>query len=170
MTRHPQVSDRQHIVVGVDDSPQSQAAVRWAAAQAVLTHAELRLVHVWALEPSDMYGSTAEIRDAVLPDLRARLLDMVTSAIGPSSDHVAWTLEIIQGDPGRMLVDRARSARLLVLGTGEHAGVRRLVHGSVSHYCLSHAQGPVIAVPLQAQSRVATTSSRPASMTGPPPS
>jgi nucleotide-binding universal stress UspA family protein len=166
MTRHSQDSDRRHIVVGVDDSPQSEAAVRWAAAQAGLIDAELRLVHVWALEPSDMYGSTADIRDVVLPDLRARLLDMVTGTIGPSSDQLTWTLEIIQGDPGRMLVERARSARLLVLGTGEHVGVRRLVNGSVSHYCLSHAQNPVVAVPRHAQSPAATSSTRPDAMTG----
>ena len=170
MTRHEEDSDYQHIVVGVDDSPQSEAAVRWAAAQAVLAHAELRLVHAWPLEPSDMYGSTAEIRADVLPDLRARLTDMVTTAIGPSSDHLPWTLEIIQGAPGPILVELARSARLLVLGTGEHAGVRRLVKGSVSHYCLSHAQGPVVAVPMQAQSPLASASSRPVSMTGTPPS
>jgi hypothetical protein len=38
-------------------------------------------------------------------------------------------------------------AALLVVGTQEHAGIGRLVSGSVSHYCLSHAQCPVVAVP-----------------------
>ena len=142
-TRYAEGIVRAHVVVGVDDSPQSEAAVRWAAIQAALTHAELNLVHVWALEPSDMYGPTGEIRDAVLPDVRKRLVDMVTAAIGPA----AWTLDIVQGPPGPTLVRRARSAALLVVGTGEHAGARRLVNGSVSHYCLSHAHGPVVAVP-----------------------
>jgi hypothetical protein len=36
---------------------------------------------------------------------------------------------------------------MLVVGTREHTGVRRLVGGSVSHYCLSHASCPVVAVP-----------------------
>ena len=151
MTRHGEDRDRAHVVVGVDDSPQSEGAVRWAAAHAAATHAELDLVHVWALEPSDIYGPTGEIRDAVLPELRQRLVDMVTAAIGPSTEPAAWALDIVQGPPGPTLVRRARSAALLVVGTGEHAGVRRLVNGSVSHYCLSHAHGPVVAVPSLAE-------------------
>jgi nucleotide-binding universal stress UspA family protein len=151
MTMHPQDTDHAHVVVGVDDSPQSQAAVRWAAAHADMTGAELDIVHVWGLEPSDMYGPTGDLRDAVLPDLRKRLEDMVTDAIGPATGPTAWTLEIIQGPPGPTLVQRARDADLLVVGTGEHAGVRRLVSGSVSHHCLSHAHGPVVAVPALAQ-------------------
>jgi nucleotide-binding universal stress UspA family protein len=82
-----------------------------------------------------------------MPDLRTRLVDMVTDAIGPSTGPAPWTLDIVHGPPGPALVRRARSADLLVVGTGEHAGVRRLVNGSVSHYCLSHAHGPVVAVP-----------------------
>ena len=151
MTMHPQDTDRAHVVVGVDDSPQSQAAIRWAAAHAAMTGAVLDFVHVWGLEPSDMYGPTGDLRDAVLPDLRKRLEDMVTDAIGPATGPAAWTLEIIQGPPGPTLVQRASDADLLVVGTGEHAGVRRLVSGSVSHHCLSHAHGPVVAVPALAE-------------------
>jgi len=161
MTRHPEDTDRAHVVVGVDDSPQSTAAVRWAATQAALTHADLDLVHVWALEPSDMYGATGEIRDAVLPDLRQRLVDMITAAIGPETGPAAWTLDIVQGAPGATLVRRARSTDLLVVGTGEHAGVRRLVSGSVSHYCLSHAHGPVVAVPSVTQPATETAATVP---------
>jgi nucleotide-binding universal stress UspA family protein len=154
------------VVVGVDESPQSEAALRWASAHAAATHAELDLVHVWALEPSDMYGPTGEIRDAVLPELRERLVDMATAAIGPSTGPVAWTLDIVQGPPGPGLVQRARSAALLVVGTGEHAGVRRLVNGSVSHYCLSHAHGPVVAVPSLAEPAAATDARILESLTG----
>lgn len=150
MTRNQQDTDRARVVVGVDDSPQSVAAVRWAAAQAALTGAELDIVHVWALEPSDMYGPTGDIRDAAMPDIRKRLVDLVTEAIGPATGRTAWTLDIVQGHPGPILVQRAQSADLLVVGTGEHAGVRRLVSGSVSHHCLSHAHGPVVAVPTMA--------------------
>jgi nucleotide-binding universal stress UspA family protein len=170
MTMHPQDTDRAHVVVGVDDSPQSQAAVRWAAAHAAMTGAELDIVHVWGLEPSDMYGPTGDLRDAVLPDLRKRLEDMVTDAIGPATGPAAWTLEIIQGPPGPTLVQRASDADLLVVGTGEHAGVRRLVSGSVSHHCLSHAHGPVVAVPALAQPAAETDARVPESVSGARPS
>jgi nucleotide-binding universal stress UspA family protein len=36
---------------------------------------------------------------------------------------------------------------MLVVGTHEHTGLRRVVSGSVSHYAISHAEVPVIAVP-----------------------
>ena len=36
---------------------------------------------------------------------------------------------------------------LLVVGTKVHVGISRIVAGSISHYCLSHAQCPVVAVP-----------------------
>jgi nucleotide-binding universal stress UspA family protein len=170
MTRQPEDTDRAVIVVGVDDSPQSEAAVRWAGAHAAITHAELNLVHAWALEPSDMYGPTGEIRDAVVPELRKRLIDMATAAIGPSTGAAAWTLDIVQGPPGPTLVQRARSANLLVVGTGEHAGVRRLASGSVSHYCLSHAHGPVVAVPSIAQPATETAATIPESVTAARPS
>ena len=154
--------------VGVHDSRQSQAAVRWAAAHAAMTGTELDIVHVWGLEPSDMYGPTGDLRDAVLPDLRKRLVDMVTDAIGPAGGPTPWTLEIIQGPPGPTLVQRANDADLLVVGTGEHAGVRRLVSGSVSHHCLSHAHGPVVAVPALAEPAAETDARVPESVPGRP--
>ena len=166
MTRHPGESDRAQVIVGIDDSPQSEAAVRWAAAHATETHAELKLVHAWALEPSDMYGPAGEIREAVLPELRQRLVDMVTASIGPSTGPAGWTMDIVQGPPGPALVERAHGAALLVVGTREHAGVRRLVSGSVSHYCLSHAQGPVVAVPLLREPAAETSARTPESVHG----
>ena len=156
MTMHPQDTDHSHVVVGVDDSRQSQAAVRWAAAHAAMTGAELDIVHVWGLEPSDMYGPTGDLRD--------------TAAIGPATGPTAWTLEILQGPPGPTLVQRASTADLLVVGTGEHAGVRRLVSGSVSHHCLSHAHGPVVAVPALAEPAAETDARVPESVPGARPS
>ena len=44
------------------------------------------------------------------------------------------------------------------MGTREHAGLRRLLSGSVSHYCLSHAVCPVVAVPAPASDRRAEDS------------
>ena len=47
-----------------------------------------------------------------------------------------------------MLVDAAdQPDDLLVIGTGRRAGVGRVLHRSVSRYCLAHARCPVLAVP-----------------------
>ena len=51
-------------------------------------------------------------------------------------------LQFASGDAGNILVQQSQDARLLVVGTREHAGLGRLLSGSVSHYCLSHAVCP----------------------------
>jgi nucleotide-binding universal stress UspA family protein len=56
-----------------------------------------------------------------------------------------WRLSF-SGEPGPVLVAESGAA-LLVVGTRGHVGIGRLLSGSVSHYCLSHADCPVVAVP-----------------------
>jgi hypothetical protein len=63
------------------------------------------------------------------------------------SPHRDWVLEFVSGYAGEVLVRRSKDAQLLVVGTREHVGLGRLLAGSVSHYCLSHAACPVVAVP-----------------------
>jgi nucleotide-binding universal stress UspA family protein len=138
-----------HVVVGVDESPQSMAAIRWAAGYAATSQVELRLMHAFVLEPSEMYGSTAGLRDEIRRDGRVRLTDVITAALGSPPGAGSWRLDVVEGPAGKVLVEASQQADLLVLGTGEHTGVHRLVKGSVSHYCLSHARGSVVAVPLR---------------------
>ena len=64
--------------------------------------------------------------------------------IAPEAD---WSLEFTRGKSGKVLVERSRDSRLLVVGTGEHVGLGRIMLGSTSHYCLGHASCPVVAVP-----------------------
>jgi nucleotide-binding universal stress UspA family protein len=61
---------------------------------------------------------------------------------------LGWTLEFVLDDAGRALVARSAEAALLVVGTHEHVGLARLVSGSVSRYCLSHAKCPTVIVPV----------------------
>lgn len=138
------------IVVGLDDSPSAAAALRWAADQSHATTLPLRVVHAWQLTPLDAAAAATgntTIRQAAAADARARATRLVHDTLGPDATHVPWTLDIAEGPPGPVLVERSHGARLLVLGTREHTGLRRALHGSVSHHCLSHADSPVVAVP-----------------------
>ena len=56
-------------------------------------------------------------------------------------------IQFAQGEVGPVLVHQAEHAALLIVGTREHVGLGRLLAGSVSHFCLSHALCPVVAVP-----------------------
>lgn len=59
-----------------------------------------------------------------------------------------WLLEYTGGPAaGPVLVAESEHALVLVVGTREHTGLDRIISGSVSHYCLSHATRPVVAVP-----------------------
>ena len=137
----------EEVVVGVDDSPSACAALRWAANHARSTNLELRVIHV--ITPM-MYGPLSwSAGMATIPDpgikeeLRAQL-DAIFQAIEPEPD---WQMQYEEGSVGPVLTRESEASRLLVIGTQEHTGIGRIVTGSVSHYCLSHARCPVVAVP-----------------------
>jgi nucleotide-binding universal stress UspA family protein len=84
------------------------------------------------VEPSEMDAPHREAAEAVF--------DSVLPELG-------WELKFFSGEAGPILVAESVGAALLVVGTKEHVGIGRLIFGSVSHYCLSHAKCPVVAVP-----------------------
>jgi len=144
---------RDEVVVGIDESEASAAALRWAAAHSRSTGVPLRLVHTWQLSAAAsaaLASGAGEYLEAASADSRARATRWVLDTLGGDAAQVRWTLEVHEGSPGPVLVARGGGARLLVVGTHEHTGIRRAVSGSVSHYVLSHADVPVVAVPAPA--------------------
>jgi nucleotide-binding universal stress UspA family protein len=145
-----EVAMKGEIVVGLDDSPSSRAALDWAAAQARSVGAVLRAVHVldWPYGLSSAgFPAPANFKELTreeIEDSYRRAVTAVFDAVSPSPD---WILQFASGDAGQVLVRQSDGARLLVVGTREYVGLGRLLSGSVSHYCLSHASCPVVAVP-----------------------
>lgn len=147
---------RNEIVVGLDNSPSGQAALKWAGEQARSLGTGLRAVHVldWPTGLSSI-GFPApmnymDVRREEIEDSHREEINAVFEAVSPLPN---WILQFASGDTGHILVEQSHDARLLVVGTREHAGLRRLLSGSVSHYCLSHALCPVVAVPAPAVDR-----------------
>lgn len=144
------IEDTPEIVVGLDDSPAGHAALRWAAEQSQLTGLPLQIVHAWqmtALATAAVTPEVGDYREAAAADARARATRLVLDTLGGHAAKIRWTLNIVQGAPAPLLVTHSAGARLLVIGTREHTGLRRALVGSVSHYCLSHAAPPLVAVP-----------------------
>ena len=147
---------KNEIVVGLDDSPSGQAALDWAAEHARSVGAVLRAVHVldWPYGLSSAGfpapANFMELGREEIEDSYRRAITAVFEAVSPASD---WTLQFASGDTGQVLVQQSKDARLLVVGTREHVGLGRLLTGSVSHHCLSHAVCPVVAVPAPAAGR-----------------
>ncbi|MEO9220172.1 MAG: universal stress protein [Mycobacteriaceae bacterium] len=137
------------IVVGVDGSPSSHEAVRWAAAGAALRHAPLVLVSTY-LMPLDIAYATVPLSYFAEQDGAAkRLLDeaaeMATTA-AQGFGTVEISTELLTGRPIPHLLEQSKSAKMMVLGSrglGEFAGG---VRGSVSAALASHAHCPVAVI------------------------
>lgn len=141
---------RNEIVVGLDDSLSARSALAWAAAQARRTGRIVRAVHVlsWPVGYGAV-GFAGAIESTYLPDPKTQeayrsTIARVFEEVHPPAD---WLVQFAEGDAGVVLVNQAQGAELLVIGTREHVGLARLLSGSVSHYCLSHATCPIVAVP-----------------------
>lgn len=152
------------IIVGIDESPAAALALRWAADYARLTGCSVHAIHVAELPNRlirDESDSASSLNDAIqLSDDYRRRIHKIWDGVGPGP---SWRLEIYRGTPGPVLAAKSADAELLVVGTHLHVGLGRIFPGSVSHYCLTHCQVPVIAVPAPAPTAGAKIVERPAS-------
>jgi nucleotide-binding universal stress UspA family protein len=141
---------KNEIVVGLDLSPSGGAALIWAAEHARASGQSLRAVYAVDISPDfnmqlGMGGMAVPMNASAMDTARREAIVTVFNSIQPESD---WRLEFFSGQAGPVLLAASVGAALLVVGTNERAGIGRLVFGSVSHYCLSHAQcSAVVAVP-----------------------
>ncbi|TAK68838.1 MAG: universal stress protein [Actinomycetota bacterium] len=138
------------VVVGVDGSPSSGAATRWAADEAARTHTTLRLVHAYLpVTPSAGMGMAdsvdVELVDLVADDA-ARLVDEVRTAV--AADHPDLPIEAITavGSASNVLREQADQASLVVLGSRGRGGFLGLMLGSVSRQIAAHSACPVVVV------------------------
>ncbi len=139
------------VVVGVDGSPESRAAIEFALREAARRNARLRVVaavqlpEYWAIA----YG-TADLpspQEAMADTKRIarHTLDQVVNA-NPDLAAVQFDIEAIAGPPGAVLVEAAEGADLLVLGHRGRGAVRSALLGSVGLHCVLHAACPVTVV------------------------
>jgi nucleotide-binding universal stress UspA family protein len=139
------------VITGVSGSPRNLPALRYAAALARGQGVTLILVLAWVPPGGDLAerrNPSGHLRRIWAQDARERLHDAVNAAIGGiPADPVTESL-VVRGEAGWVLVHEAsRTGDLLVIGTGRHGSVGRLVGGKVSRYCLARAGCPVLAVP-----------------------
>jgi nucleotide-binding universal stress UspA family protein len=133
------------IVVGVDGSEASKAALRWALDEARLRGAPLRVLYAWA--PPLVIGPGVALPETDQVDAEAegeRMLDSAIAELG--AEGVDVERAAVRGLPSRVLVEAAGGADLLVVGSRGHGGFAELLLGSVSHQCAHHAPCPVVIV------------------------
>ncbi|MFD5406490.1 universal stress protein [Streptomyces griseorubiginosus] len=146
MNDHADGGDR--IVVGVDGSDASRAALRWAAQQAPRLGAEVVAVHAWTPATLAPYAcARGRPTPAAQRERAAQLLaDAVRATFGPRIDPAVRAV-LMEGDPARVLIRQARGALLLALGLSR-LGPDRLLPavGLVGRECLRHSPIPVVTV------------------------
>jgi nucleotide-binding universal stress UspA family protein len=145
------VAVKSRVIVGVSGSSQCLPAVRYAADVARENGAPLIPVLAW-LPPggdlADRSHPSPVLRQAWADAARMRLRDALQAAFGGLPADVVTEPQIVRGEPGQTLVRIACSEDdLLVIGAGRRSSIGRILHASVSRYCLAHAACPVLAVP-----------------------
>lgn len=132
------------IVVGVDGSDSSQAALRWALRQAKLAGARVEAVIAWRYPVEfgwDLMGIDADFAGTA----QQVLTDALKAAAG-LAPGVTVLSQVLEGYPAEVLVRAAKGADLLVVGSRGHGGFTAALIGSVSLHCVTHAHCPVLVV------------------------
>jgi len=127
------------IVVGVDGSLASKAALAWAISQAARTDAVVEVVTAYYWFPMPI----EEI------DFRGLATHMAEDAIFDAVDQgppVKIISKVVRGNAAKVLLDAARGAELLVVGSRGHGSLATALLGSVSGQCVHHATCPVVVV------------------------
>jgi nucleotide-binding universal stress UspA family protein len=135
------------VVVGVDGSADSVAALRLARDAAALRKAQLVVVHAWTLPYRDLtapaWAITPEEMGEAEAQARVRLAESLRQGdVDPRRTGAEAVL--VKAFPGPALLGAAEGADLLVVGTRGNGGWKGLLLGSVSMQCLTHSSCPVV--------------------------
>jgi nucleotide-binding universal stress UspA family protein len=147
MTGHDDAAPR--IVAGVDGSPPSLAALRWAVRQAGLTGATVDAMIAWRYPvlPVAVGPAPAAVIDPAEfeKDADRTVTDAIRAVIGAGSD-VQVSAHVKEGNPAQVLLDAAAEADLLVVGSRGHGGFAEALLGSVGQQCVHYAPCPVVII------------------------
>jgi nucleotide-binding universal stress UspA family protein len=139
--------DNRAIVVGVDGSHGSKAALAFALDEGLARGATVEVVTTWLMGPAmgDIAtATTTEEEHRKAQEVQQAALDEVLTAF---PERPAISQVVLQHYGGHALVEASHDAALLVVGSGRKSTLARALLGSVSEYCVRHARVPVVVVP-----------------------
>jgi nucleotide-binding universal stress UspA family protein len=147
------VEDRTRpVVVGVDGSPVSEAALAFAFEEASMRGVPLVALHTWWDLLIDATAAPLFDWDAVESDEQQMLAERL-AGWGEKYPDVHVERLVTRDRPARALVDESRRAQLVVVGSRGRGAGAALVLGSVSHAVLhkSHCSVAVVRAPAETQ-------------------
>jgi nucleotide-binding universal stress UspA family protein len=132
------------VVVGVDGSPHSLLALRWAAFVVGAVGGRIEAITAW--ENPSTYGWAAMPADwDPARDMERVLREAVQQVFG-DQPPVPIEMSVREGGAARVLLEASQGAHLLVVGSRGHGGFVGLLLGSVSASVAEHASCPVLVV------------------------
>ncbi len=140
---------RSRWIVGVDGSGPSQLALDWAVVHAAHRSATIEVTRTWDFNANSptpqsfpaLYEAERRNAEADIARLKREYRDA----------EVIDAFSVVAGEPGSVLVHQSSDADLVVVGSRGLAGLQRVKVGSVSRYCASHAQCPLVVVPFESR-------------------
>ncbi|HET6966126.1 MAG TPA: universal stress protein [Acidimicrobiales bacterium] len=136
--------DSPPVVVGVDGSPQSVAALQWAADYAAAVGAPVKVVISWQYPA--LYGSVPVVDEMNFEGAATKIVEKMAADIQIASPGLEVTTLVSAGRPAEILVRESENAALLVVGSQGHGAFAGMLIGSVSLHCVHHAHCPVVVV------------------------
>ncbi|WP_330276344.1 universal stress protein [Lentzea sp. NBC_00516] len=135
------------VVVGVDGSPASQAALQWAVEDARRRGCPVDVISAWHPDYGGMIGPVpAEVLMAMSPQAMKDAAQKALDGAVHGFEGVEIRRILVEGDPRDALTKASEKAELLVVGSRGRNTVVEIVLGSVSSYCVHHASCPVVVI------------------------
>lgn len=143
----------QPVVVGVDGSEPSKAALRFAAARASKAGAPLRVVCAWSPAANHVWSglfwqsvSTHGDPDAAAREAAEAVAAESVAQVLAEAPGLQVTTHVADGEPAGVILAEARDAGLVVVGARGRGSFAGLVLGSVSHNVVHDAPCPVAVI------------------------
>jgi len=141
----PESVDDRPVVVGIDGSTLSSAAIDHAFEFASFTGAPLLAVHSWTEQSTLTYGEGSRFID--WDDYVKQQNTMVAESLAARQDRfpdVEVTISVERGKPEEALLEHSAQAQLVVVGSHGRSPMTAAVLGSTSQSLLHHALCPVL--------------------------
>ncbi|WP_046499623.1 universal stress protein [Streptomyces odonnellii] len=135
------------VTVGLDGTPESLFAVRWAAREAELRHATLRLLHAWVLLSVGPEESTrTEIRESDQNYWAERIMAEALRTVTEHRPDLPVVEDLVAQDPVSALLTAAGESEVLVLGSRDMAPLASYFLGDIALHVVARADGPSVLV------------------------
>ena len=136
------------VVVGIDGSEESRAAFRFALDEARIRDLGVRAVAAWHVPAiayaGGAYAPSVDVTEGIEAEARRSVEEIVAAEENPG---VEVEIAVRQGQAAEILLEEAKDADVLVVGSRGLGGFRGLLLGSVSQQCAQHSPCPITILP-----------------------